>query len=124
MQFQIDFEKSPFGRDLTHEEQRILSLLRRGRENANSVKWLASMVGVSQVRLRATVKHLVEHHGYLICSSTGKNPGFYYPQDSKEYKAGVKQYINRIRSLAKRIRAMDKEAYEEIFGQTNILDSP
>src|SRR4030042_6588580 len=71
----------------TREEQHVLSLLQRGRENALSVPYLASMVGLSGVQLRATVRHLITHHGYCIGSSTGgtnKPPGNYIPRKQDE----------------------------------------
>jgi hypothetical protein len=115
-------EQSQTTLEYTREELVILGLLQHGRQSATSVDTLADYAGVSSLRVRQVVKHLTEEHGHLIVSSTGKPSGYFFPQDESEFKAGIKQYIHRIRSLARRIKAMDREAYEEIFGQSKFFE--
>jgi len=115
-QLSLDFDRPA----LTEEQKQILSLLRKGRKNAIREKALSAMTGISGVRVRQIIKHLTEHHGVLVVSSTANPPGFYFPETREEYRAGVAQYVNRIRSLAVRLRAMDREAYESLFGQERL----
>lgn len=115
-QLPLDFDRPA----LTEEQKLIFSLLRKGRKNAIREKTLTAMTGISGVRVRQIIKHLTEHHDILVVSSTANPPGFYFPETKEEYRAGVKQYISRIRSLAGRLRAMDREAYESLFGQERL----
>jgi hypothetical protein len=107
---------------LDADERRVLSHICEGRSNAISVSRLVNLCGTSDVQIRQTVKHLVEDHGCLIVSATGAPAGFYFPADRQEFKKGVAQYVHRIASLARRVRAMDRAAYEKIFGQKTIED--
>jgi hypothetical protein len=59
----------------------------------------------------------------MIASATGKNHGYYLPQTEDEYRAAVNQLKHRIISLARRIRAIDRQAYEEIFGQRELTET-
>jgi biotin operon repressor len=115
-QIQINFE-SPAAGGMTNLETRVLSLIQRGRENAISMPALAAGCGISTRELQSIVKHLIEEHGVLIASATGKNHGYYYPETEEEFRAAADQLVHRIISLAKRLRAMNKESYERIFGQ-------
>ena len=114
---------SPLQWDMTNQELRILSLIQRGRTNAISMPALANACGISTRELQSTIQHLINDHGVLIASATGKiHHGYFYPEGEAEYKAAVDQLRHRIISLAKRIRAIDKTAFEEIFGQGNLLE--
>lgn len=131
---QFDFEKSPHppftkgGRggitdDLTHEERHILSLLQRGRDNALSVPFLASMTGISQVQLRATVRHLITHHGYCIGSSTGgtnKPPGYYFITEENEIETVYNSLRRRGIKILVRAARLKKISIVEVFGQGEI----
>ena len=115
-QLSFDFNRP----SMTEEQKLICSLLRKGRKNAIREKTLSATTGISGVRVRQIIKHLTEHHGILVVSSTANPPGFYFPETREEYRAGVTQYVNRIRSLAGRLKAMDREAYESLFGQERL----
>jgi hypothetical protein len=106
--------------DMTDIETRVLALIQRGRSNAISMPALAEACGISTRELQSIKKHLVEDHGVLIVSSCGKNNGYYYPENAEEFDAGADQIIHRIISLAKLLRAMNKEKYEHIFCQGRI----
>ena len=118
----IDFESQAARSTglLEDAERRLLSHICEGRENAISVSRLMDLCGMSDVMVRQTVKHLVEEHCCLIVSATGSPSGFYFPADREEFSRGVSQYVHRIASLARRVRAMDRAAYEKIFGQRKI----
>jgi hypothetical protein len=109
--------QTAFDFDLTHDEMRVLAILPRGAENAVSMPTLAGVMNMSTRQLQALIAHLIESHGQLICSACGKHHGYYMPANEEEYLAGVTQLKNRIISLAKRMRALDKQAYVKIFGQ-------
>lgn len=107
--------------ELTALERAVLSLIQRGRENAISMPALAEAVGITTRELQQIIQHLINDHGVLIASATGRNHGYYYPQSEDEYRAAAAQLEHRIISLARRLRAMDREKYEEIFGQGRIF---
>jgi DNA-binding IclR family transcriptional regulator len=119
-QTQINFD-SPAG--LTREEADVLCLLKKGRENSISMSALAEAVGVCTREVQTIVKHLVEDHQVLIASATGKHHGFFLPENEEEFRAAAAQLEHRIISLAKRLRAINKESYEEIFGQGKLLQA-
>lgn len=118
-QLQIKFE-------FTAAEMAVMSFIRRGRDNAISMGDLSDAVAGCLERsfptreLQDIIKHMIEEHGILICSSTGKNHGYYFPETQEDLDRGRNQLINRIRSTAARLKAVDKKAYEEIFGQGNL----
>ena len=99
----------------------MLQSIPRGRDNAVSMKALADTLAVSTRDVQHLVKHLIEEHGKLIASATGRNHGYYYPDSAEEYQAAVDQLRHRIISLAARIRVLDRRAFEEIFGQGNMF---
>ena len=76
---------------------------------------------MTTVKVRQVVKELVEDRNILIVSATGRPAGYYVPTTTEEFRQGVGQLVNRVRSLAGRIRAMDRRAYEEIFGQGRMV---
>ena len=125
-QIQIDFTKplpSPVHRiELQPQERRVLELIRTGRPNARQAREIAELIGEGEVTARRIVKHLVENHNVLIVSSTTKPAGYYFPTGPEEQRAGARQLIGRIRSMAKRLKEIDRESAEKIFGQTNYLD--
>ena len=113
-QIQMDF-------DLIKEERDVLRLLRRGRENARSVRFLAEMVGVSEVRLREIVRHLIEHHGYCIGSRTGRPPGYYLITEPDEIEEVYRSLRHRGISILTRAARLKKISLEEVFKQ-GVLD--
>ena len=116
-QLQINFD-GPLG--LTETERNVLSLIQPGRENAISMSALASSVMISTRELQSIIQSLINDRGVLIASATGKNHGYYVPQTPEETKAATDQLKHRIINLARRIRSLDRTAYEEIFGQTRM----
>ena len=111
-QLQLNFD-APV---LNEEEKAIFNLLLKGRGNAKKERLISAATGISGVRVRGIIKHLIENHGILIASSTANPPGFYFPEGREEYRKGVVQLVHRIASLARRVRAMDRQYYEEILG--------
>ena len=110
-------EQLQIGSDFTAVELLVMARIGRGRDNAVPMPTLAGLVDISTRELQSIIAHLIEDHGVLISSATGKNHGYYYPASEAEFKAGALQLEHRIISLAKRLRALNKESYEAIFGQ-------
>lgn len=100
---------------LNGDELSVYSLLRRGRENARNVDDLSRATGIASRRVRRIVKSIIEDSGVLVCSSTVPPCGYYLPETTLDYSLGVSQLIDRIASLAKRVRAMDRQSYETII---------
>ena len=103
--------------DLNEVEWQIKSLIKRGRENAVSVKRLMEITGLGNGQVRETVRHLINEHNILICSATSKPAGYYFPLTPDEKDAGTKQIESRIIELARRLRAMNRAAYERLYSQ-------
>lgn len=121
-QVTIDFTRTQSPERFTPTESRIMGLIQKGRSNAISMPVLASAVNISTRELQSTIQHLINDCGVLIASSCGKPSGYYYPESVDDYRAGSKQIANRIIQLAKRLRKMDKETYEAIFGQMRLYE--
>ena len=60
-QIQISF-------DLTDEEQMVLSMIPRGKENAVKGRVIAETTRIAYDEVRAIISHLVTNHGYLVAS--------------------------------------------------------
>jgi hypothetical protein len=108
------------GPALSPDERRVYALIRKGRENARSVGELSRLTGLSGVAVRQIVKEMAEEKGVVIVSSTAHPSGFFFPASPEEYGKGVAQLIHRITSLARRVRALDRQAYEKVFGGTRL----
>lgn len=124
-QITIDFDALPDG--MTDQEMRVLALIQRGRENAISMPTLAATLDISTRDLQHVIKHLIEDHAVLIASATGKGRGddkkhgYYYPITEDELLSARTQLIHRIISTAKRLRAIDRNALEDIHGQIGLM---
>lgn len=111
-QLTLNFDGPP----LSPEQRAVLRLLRRGRGNAIRRIDLSEATGIGDTQVRQIIKEIVEEKGILIASATAKPAGYYLPETREEYGQGVAQLIHRITSLARRVRAMDRQAYEHILG--------
>lgn len=102
------------------EEQRIVSLLQEGKENARGVHWLAAMVGVSDVKLREIVRHLINEHGYCIGSRTGEPAGYYIITEPEEIDEVYRSLRHRGISILVRASKLKRISLEEVFGQGDL----
>ena len=107
-------------RRLEPEEERIISLLKEGKENARGVHWLASMVGVSDVKLRELVRHLIDEHGYCIGSRTGEPAGYYLITEESEINEVYRSLRHRGISILVRASKLKRISLEEVFGQGSL----
>ncbi len=82
-----------------------------------SVKSLMALTGFSNDKVRDTVRHLINEHNVLICSATTSPAGYYCPVTMEEKDSGTKQIESRIIELARRLRAMNRAAYERLYKQ-------
>lgn len=110
-QIQIDFE-------LTTEEAHILKLLQRGRANALSVRFLASMTNLKDVEVRQIIRHLIMEHGCLIASSVGNPPGFYIAETPDEISEATRSLRHRGIMILMRAARLQNISLVEIFNQT------
>lgn len=106
--------------NLDPEEERVTSLLQEGKENARGVHWLAAMVGVSDVKLREIVRHLIDEHGYCIGSRTGEPAGYYIITEPGEIDEVYRSLRHRGISILARASKLKRISLEEVFGQGSL----
>src|SRR4030067_665168 len=99
--------------ELESEERRIISLLAEGKENARGVHWLGSMVGLSDVKLREIVRHLIDEHGYCIGSRTGEPAGYYIITEPEEIDEVYRSLRHRGISILVRASKLRKRSLGE-----------
>jgi len=102
---------------LTFEESLLLGFLRQGRQNAQGVKFLASMMKTSEVDLRDRVRHLIMEHGVCIGSNTSKNPGYYLITEEDEIDCVYQSLRRRGIKILMRAAKLRRISLEEVFGQ-------
>ncbi|MCI0764785.1 hypothetical protein [Bacillus sp. TL12] len=92
---------------LTERENKVLSLIRQGKENAITVKDIISVIGGNDEEIRAIVRRLIEKHGYLIGSSNhiGRS-GYYCPETNEEKEEAVSKLEKRAAEILKRANIM------------------
>lgn len=94
----------------------------RGARNAIQVRELAGRLGLGEghngQRVVQIVKRELVDEGVLIASSCGKQSGYFLPETNEEVQATLKNYENRIKSLAALIRKTKGAAgFKEYLGQ-------
>lgn len=107
------------GGDCNHRAEGLLLRIlaeHKGIQTAVPMEDLARTAGLSTRELQVQIKHLIEHHGQLIGSSTGKPNGYYLATAADLHKA-KRQLWNRAMSNLVRISKLDQISIEAIFGQ-------
>ena len=94
----------------------------RGAKRAIQVRELAGRLGLGEghngQRLVQIVKRELVDEGVLIASSCGKQSGYFLPETTAEVEATLKNYENRLKSLAALIRKTKGAAgFKEYLGQ-------
>ncbi|MCU5681276.1 hypothetical protein [Bacillus wiedmannii] len=94
---------------LTERENKVLLLIRQGKENAITVKDIISVIGGNDEEIRAIVRRLIEKHGHLIGSSNhiGRS-GYYRPETNEEKEEAVSKLEKRAAEILKRANIMRK----------------
>lgn len=94
---------------LTERENKVLSLIKQGKENAITVKDIISVIGGNDEEIRAIVRRLIEKHGYLIGSSNriGRS-GYYCPETNEEKEEAISKLEKRAAEILKRANIMRK----------------
>jgi len=103
--------------DLTHEENMILRLLQRGKQNAIKEKALAAATGLPGVEVREKIRHLIMTHGILIASCTH---GFFIAETEEEIRGATKSLRHRGIMILMRAAKLQKISVEDIFHQARI----
>jgi hypothetical protein len=103
--------------DLTYEETLLLGFLRQGKDNARGVKFLASMMKMSEVELRGMVRHLIMEHKFCIGSNTNKCPGYYIISQPDELDKNYVSLRRRGIKILMRAAEIKRISLEEVFQQ-------
>ena len=94
--------------------------VREGMDSAIPMEELAAAVGRSTRAVQEMVAHLIGCHSAKIGSATGKQHGYYWITDAEDLARAKAQLTHRIVELAKRLRALDRNALAEVMGQIEL----
>lgn len=106
--------------DLTYEEQLLLAMLKPGKDNASGVKFLASMMKLSEYELREKVRHLIMVHKVCIGSNTSKCPGYYFITEPEELDKNYVSLRRRGIKILMRAAELKKISLDEVFNQARM----
>jgi len=112
-QLALDFE-------LTKEEWAVLSLLRKGRARARSVRELVEATGMGDVHVRQTVRRLIMERGMLIGSAVSDPPGYYIPETPDEVFTATKSLRHRGIMILMRAARLQKSSVDLVFNQARL----
>ena len=103
-------------KDLTYEEEMIWEAIKlhRGKDDPILGPVIAEITKIDYDRVRQTIAHLINHHGYLIASSS---KGYYVPQTAEEIFEATKSLRHRGIMILMRAAKLSKVSLEEIFHQ-------
>jgi hypothetical protein len=102
---------------LTDEERAVYSLLETGRANALSARDIADRTGMSDVRIRQTVRSLVMEHNFLVASVVNPPPGFFLPETADEIINATRSLRHRGIMILVRAARLQKSSLELVFNQ-------
>lgn len=106
-----------FNLELTAEEAAVYCLLRDGRARALSARDLADRTGLSDVRVRQTVRSLIMERGLLVASATDDPPGFFIAETPDEIIMATKSLRHRGIMILVRAARLQKSSLELVFNQ-------
>lgn len=95
----------------------IISFLRNGKKNAQSVRFLSSMLKMEEVTLRVKIRHLIMDHKICIGSNTGKYPGYYLITEEDEIDCVYQSLRRRGIRILMRAAKLRRISLEEVFHQ-------
>jgi hypothetical protein len=130
-QMRIDYThpSSPLDRgEITYEEEMVWEAIRphRGKGYPILGPRISEITKIDYDRVRQTIAHLINSHGYLIASNS---KGYYVPQTSEEIFEATKSLRHRALSILWRASRLQKTSLVEVFNQSllefkNNVDSP
>lgn len=106
-----------FDLELSDEERAVYSLLMRGRARASSARDLAERTGMSDVRIRQTVRSLIMERGLLVASAVDDPPGFFIAETPDEIITATKSLRHRGIMILARAARLQKSSMELVFNQ-------
>jgi len=113
------------GWPLSPREKTLVAILGRcrGQMMSRSNESLAKTLNCSAREVKAMVKSLVEDFGLPVGASRGEPSGYYLIMTAEEARHTAAAYVNEIRSLARRVKAIEPDhKILELLGQMKFED--
>ncbi len=101
--------------DFTKNDQKIISSIRYGKENAITKNELSFITGLDERTIRQRI-HLLRENGLIICSCSNHR-GYYYPATKTEAIEFYREMMARIKKIAK----ITKKARDYAFSNENFM---
>lgn len=97
---------------------------RKGRERAFTAKKICRMIhGRYSIRqIRSIIQALVDDYGLPIAATVHPPYGYFIPQTDEEKREYVNNLTARIKSIATRLRAFEKNTADSIIQQLEIFE--
>lgn len=114
------------GWPLSPREKTMVAILGRcrGAMAAKPVEYFTRSLNCNAREVKAMVKSLVEDFALPVGSSRGDPPGYFLIVTAEEALDTARVYVNEIRSLARRVKAIAPEhKIVELLGQMNLEES-
>lgn len=112
---------------LEQNEQLIWLILMvcRGRERALTAKKIRQRInGRYTIRqIRSIIQALIEDFGYSIAATSHPPYGYYIPQNEDEIKEYANNLKARIRSIAYRLKAFEKNTADSIIKELSLFET-
>jgi len=112
--------------ELESHEMLIWAIIkyRKGRDHAIKAEKIHRMIhGRYSIRqIRAIIQGLVNDLGFPIAATSREPYGYFIPQTDEEKKAYCNNLIARIKSIAARLRAFEKNTADNIINQLDIFN--
>ncbi len=109
-----------FSFELTDEERQILTLLRKGRANAITVRELSEETGLNEKIIRQTVRDLIMDRWILIGSAVHHPAGYFIPETADEAIAATKSIRHRGIMILMRAARLQRASLELVFNQARL----
>jgi hypothetical protein len=103
----MEMRKRTNKKDLPYEYRRILSLLRKGKENTIIVKEIIQLTGYKDQFIRKCVSDLVNKHWWPVGTSNDYGSlGYYLMTKEDERESTYKNFRSRAKHIFKRSRVI------------------
>lgn len=106
-----------FNTTMTAEEAAVYCCLMSGRASALSSRDLADRTGMSDVRIRQTVRSLIMERGILVASAVDDPPGFFIAETPGEILTATRSLRHRGIMILVRAARLQKSSLELVFNQ-------